>query len=120
MNQDYLEIENSEGMPKMADSSFALDFLLSIKNGIRNYAIALTETANPEVRNFLAKQMEEEIDLHGEVSELMINRGWLHPHDVGEQFKLDLKSAQMAVTIAKMNLFSKDTSRLGTFATPEK
>lgn len=32
MIHDYLEIENAEGMPEMADSAVALEFLMSIKN----------------------------------------------------------------------------------------
>lgn len=32
---------------------FALDFLLTVKNGGRNCAFALSETATPEVRTIL-------------------------------------------------------------------
>lgn len=120
MNQDYLDPKYAEGMPKMADASFAIDFLLSIKTGIRNYAVALTETASPDLRITLYKQMEEAMDLHSEVSELMISKGWLYPHDLGKQVELDIKSADMALVIANMNLFPMDTDRLGTFATPYK
>lgn len=120
MNEDYLDPKYSEGMPKMADSAFAMDFLLSVKSGIRNYSIALTETTTPELRKALYQQMEDAIDLHGEISELMINKGWLYPKDVEKQIELDLKSAEMAVSIAEMELFPRDTDRRGTFATPNK
>jgi similar to spore coat protein len=120
MEMDYLDPQGAEHMPEMADSSFALDFLLSIKSGIHTYAIALTETASPELRKALYRQMELSIDLHGEISDLMISKGWLYPHDVGKQVELDLKSADMAVNIAGMNLFPNDTDRLGMFATPNK
>ena len=79
--QDYLDPRNAEGMPNLADSAFAMDFLLSVKNGIRNYGFAITETANPELREVLSTQMEAAIDLHGEISDLMIKKGWLHPYD---------------------------------------
>ena len=120
MNQDYLDPKYAEGMPKMADSAFALDFLLSIKTGIRYYAVALTETASPELRNALYQQMDDAIELHGEASELLINKGWLYPNDVEKQIELDLKSADMALSIAEMKLFPNDTDRRGTFATPNK
>ncbi|RAR43539.1 spore coat protein [Paenibacillus sp. MDMC362] len=119
MNQDYLDPINSEGMPDLANSFLALDFLLSVKTGVRNYAFALSETATPEVRNMLRTQLDQSIALHEELSRLMIEKGWLHPVDTGKQYQLDMKSAQMTAQIAQMKLFPEDTSRLGTFATPE-
>jgi similar to spore coat protein len=120
MEMDFLDPQGAEHMPEMADASFALDFLLSVKSGIHTYAIAITETASPELRKALYRQMEQSIDLHEEISSLMINKGWLYPHDVDKQVELDLKSADMAVSIAGMKLFPKDTDRLGMFATPNK
>ncbi|MED1471242.1 spore coat protein [Bacillus salipaludis] len=48
--EDFLDPRNAEGMPNLADSAFAMDFLLSVKTGIRNYSFAITETTNPELR----------------------------------------------------------------------
>lgn len=120
MNQDYLDPKYAEGMPKMADASFAMDFLLSVKTEIRYYAVSLTETTNQELREALYRQMEQAIDLHEELSDLMIQKGWLYPNDVEKQIELDLKSADMALAIARMELFPIDTDRRGTFATPNK
>ncbi len=53
---DYLDPINSVGMPELADSAIALEFLLSAKTGVRNYAIALTESSSPEVRTVLANK----------------------------------------------------------------
>ena len=118
MNQDYLDPKYAEGMPKMADSAIAMDFLTSIKTGIRYYAVAITETASPELRRILYNQMEKAIDLYTDVTELMLSKGWLYPHDTGKQVELDWKSADMALSIAEMNLYPIDTDRRGTFATP--
>jgi len=120
MNQDYLDPKYMVGMPKMTDAAFALDFISSVKTGIRYYSVALTETASPELRQALYKQMEDAIDLHGEITKLMIDKGWLYPDDIGKQIELDLKSADMAIAIAEMELFPRDTDRLGTFATPNQ
>lgn len=118
MKNDYLELENSEGMPGLVDSTIALSFLLNVKSGIRNCAIALTEIADPEARTAVRSMLEAQIDLHGEVSRLMMDKGWFHPYEVNEQFALDKMSAQAALQIANLQLFPGDTSRLGTFATP--
>ncbi|MCK1983644.1 MULTISPECIES: spore coat protein [Peribacillus] len=120
MEMDFLDPQGAEHMPEMADSSFALDFLLTVKSGIHTYGIALSETASPELRKALYRQMEHSIDLHAEITDLMISKGWLYPNDVGKQVELDLKSADMAVSIAGMKLFPNDTDRLGMFATPSK
>lgn len=118
--EDYLDPRNAEGMPHLADSAFAMNFLLAVKNGIRNYGFAITETTSTELRGILFKQMEAAIDLHGEISDLMIKKGWLNPTDFNKQYQIDLKSAETAIQIAQMKLFPQDTDRLGMFATPNK
>lgn len=120
MINDYLEIRNAEGMPKLVDATMSLGFLLNAKSGVRNCAIALTEAASPEVRAILEKQLEEAINIHEEISNLMIKKGWLHPVNLDKQFQMDIEASQTAAQIASLNLFPGDTSRLGTFATPEK
>ena len=118
--KDYLDPRNAEGMPNLADSAFAMDFLLSVKNGIRNYGFAITETANPELKRVLTKQMMSAIDLHGELTDLMIKNKWLHPYDFKKQYPVDLKSAETAMQIGQLNLFPLDTDRGGMFATPNE
>lgn len=119
MNNDYLEIENADGMPGLVDSTVAMELLLSVKTGIRNSAIALTEIEDKEARTAIRSMLNNSINLHSEVTELMITKGWLHPYEVNEQFKIDTTSAKTALRIAELDLFPGDTSRLGTFATPK-
>ncbi|MED4345369.1 MULTISPECIES: spore coat protein [Heyndrickxia] len=116
MIHDYLEIENAEGMPEMADSAVALEFLMSIKTGIRNAAAAITESRTPAVRAAFRKQLAEGLSLHEEVSNFMMQKGWLHPYNVDDQYRLDMKSADMALMIGKLNLFPGNTSRMGMMA----
>ncbi|MGY0372279.1 spore coat protein [Clostridium sp. JNZ J1-5] len=120
MINDYLEVRNAEGMPKLVDSTIALDFLLAAKTGVRNCAFALSEAATPEVRATLSTQLENAINLHEEITNLMINKGWFYPYELNKQFEMDMKSSETAVQIANLDLFPGNTSRLGTFATPEK
>lgn len=120
MINDYLELRNSEGMPKVVDSTMSQAFLLNAKNGVRNYAIALTEAWSPEVRRLLQNHLDAAIDLHEEIYTLMIKKGWLHPIDLEKQFTMDIESSTTAVQIASLDLFPGNTNRLGTFATPEK
>lgn len=74
MNTDYLDPINSLNMPEMADMTFAMDFLLRAKEGVRNLSIALTETASPDVRALLHTHLKQGISMHQEISELMIRK----------------------------------------------
>lgn len=118
MNKDYLEVDNMEGMPGLVDSTIAMNYLISVKSGVRNCAIALTEIANLEARAEVSNMLNKAVDLHAEITELMIKKGWFHPFHWDKQFDLDKVSADTALQIASLNLFPGDTGRLGTFATP--
>jgi similar to spore coat protein len=115
-----LDIEDFTNMIGFANASAALEFLLTVKSGIRNTAMSLTECATPEVRTVVRNQLFQGLDMHEKLSQLMVNKGWLHPYNPGEQFQLDLKSAQMTARIAKMPLFKDRTKVLETFDTPQK
>ncbi|GGA29007.1 spore coat protein [Paenibacillus physcomitrellae] len=115
MNQDYLDPINAQHMPEMADMTFAMDFLLRAKEGVRNTATALTEAISPDVRALLKTQLREAIALHQEISELMIRKKWFHPYELTEQYQLDQLSANNTVMISQMDLFPEDTNRKGMF-----
>jgi spore coat protein CotF len=121
LNQDYLDPINALNMPELADMTFALDFLVRAKEGVRNTAVALTETTTPELRAALQKQLFQGIAMHQEITELMVQKKWFHPHDLGEQYQLDQLSAKNTNMIANMNLFPVDTNRKGMFdRTPDE
>ncbi len=121
MNNDYLDPINALNMPEMADMTFATDFLIRAKEGVRNISIALTETVSPEARAFLKNQLHQGLSLHQEISDLMIIKKWFHPYELSEQYQLDQLSAKNTVQIGQMNLFPGDTSRKGMFdRTPDE
>ncbi len=97
-----------------------MDLLLTVKEAIRNYAVAMTETASPELRTTLHNQLEVMIDYQSEVIQLMLDKKWIHPFNLDEQQTLDLKAAQNAVKIALLDLFPENTNRKGLFPTPPK
>lgn len=116
--KDYLDPINSVGMPELTDSGIALEFLITTKTGVRNLSIALTETATPAIRKLLKAQLDVTIDLYGEISDLMMEKGWLKPFDLENQKLLDIKSAENAVSIANLDLFPGTTNRKGLFPSP--
>lgn len=123
MNEDYdyLDPSNALNMPEMADMTFAMDFLIRVKEGVRNTAIAITETASDGARAILRSQLHQGIALHQEVSELMMRKKWFHPYELNQQYKLDQLGAINAVQMAQIKLFPEDTSRKGMFdRTPDQ
>ncbi|GGE28319.1 hypothetical protein GCM10011571_33020 [Marinithermofilum abyssi] len=54
---------------------YAGDLLGLAKTSVRNYSIAITETATPVLREVLAKQLMAGIQLHGMVFYYMLQRG---------------------------------------------
>lgn len=115
MNHDYLDPINALHMPELADMTLAMDFLTRAKQGVRNLAFALTETASPEARELMKILLRQAVALHQEITALMIDKKWFHPYELGDQYKLDQLAANNTVQIAKMNLFPADTSRKGMF-----
>lgn len=116
---DFLDPRNSEGFPQMADAAIALDLLMRTKNGVRNCAFAIAEVATPEVRELLRVQLVQGLAMHQEVTELMLQKGWLNTYgELNDQFRMDMASAENVIKIAELDLFPGDTSRIGLFATP--
>jgi len=115
LNNDYLDPINSLHVPELADTTFAMDLLLRAKEGVRNIAVVLTETASPDLRALLRKQLMQGIAMHQEITELMINKKWFHPYELSEQYKLDQLSANNTLMIGKMDLFPLETNRKGMF-----
>lgn len=92
-------LEKMMGMDTLTDEVIAMDFLISAKSGVRNYAMAVTECATPEVKAVLMKQLEEAIDTHEQIMNYLMNRGLYHPYNLNEQIQLDLQNIQTAMNI---------------------
>jgi similar to spore coat protein len=92
-------IERLTGTAAMTDQVIAADLLISAKSGVRNYAIALTETASAEVRTVLRRHLEDAIRTHEQVSNYMADQGWYHAYDATKQIQLDIQNAQTALNL---------------------
>lgn len=66
----------------MQNEESALVFLQSARNGILMYSMALTETTNSSARTILTNHLKNGLTLHREISDLMLNKGWLPTYPV--------------------------------------
>lgn len=53
------------------------DLLTTIKASMKKYTVAITETANPHIRRALLDQLDTAVHLHDELSDLVLEKGWL-------------------------------------------
>lgn len=92
-------IQNLAGMGDMTEQVIATDFLISAKAGVRNYAMAISETATPEVREVLRRHLNAAIDMHEKIANYMMSKGYYHVQDPQEQIKVDVKAADTVLSI---------------------
>ncbi|SFE90229.1 spore coat protein [Alteribacillus iranensis] len=79
------------------DEVIATDLLVSAKAAVRNYSVAITETASPEIHKIIKRQLNDAIDLNHKVATYMIENELYHAYDVKEQVDHDLKKAETAL-----------------------
>jgi similar to spore coat protein len=101
ITRSYQFIEKMTGMAPLTDQVIATDILMAAKSEIKNYALAITETATPEVRNTLKQHLEDAIEFHKQISAYMIDKEFYNPHDTSKQLQVDMKTSETALTIAK-------------------
>lgn len=69
------------------------------KTAVRNYAIAITETATPHVRQTLQNQLNRAIILHGKVFYYMYMRGLYPSYQLDQLLLTDMHNAQLALNM---------------------
>ncbi len=87
------------------DMAIATDFLVTAKAAVRNLAVAITETATPEVKKLLRRELDTAIDTHDKIAQYMIKNEMYHAYNVDEQIEHDLKKADIALELIKNNKF---------------
>ncbi|WP_271396984.1 spore coat protein [Salinicoccus roseus] len=81
---------------KKRDELIATELLVSSKATVRAYAVALTETISPEVREILKRQLSQALNQHARIADYMIEREMYHPFDLEKQIKKDKKKVKKA------------------------
>ncbi|MDQ1911759.1 spore coat protein [Paenibacillus sp. GD4] len=92
-------VEAVLGVNKLTDQVIAMDYLISVKNATINYAMAITESATPEVREALHRQLHETIAAHESIISYLMSRGVYHPYSAQEQINVDLQNIKTALSI---------------------
>ena len=89
--------EGEEDERNMDTGFFSGDLLAFSKTAVRNYAIAITETATPALRQTLNKQMQNAINTHEMVFIFMYKKGLYPAYDLKKLLQNDIKIANNAL-----------------------
>lgn len=90
-------LERLTGMHRLTDQVIAMDYLITVKSGVRYYAMAVTDAGAPEVKAVLARQLEDMMDQFERIADYMTEQGWYQPWNVKEQIEFDLENIQTAL-----------------------
>lgn len=77
---------------------YAGDLLALFKTAVRNYGIAITETATPELRKVLKQQLNRAIDTHGKVFAYMYEKSYYPSYDLNKLLQNDVNLANKALS----------------------
>ncbi|AOZ94770.1 spore coat protein [Paenibacillus crassostreae] len=69
------------------------------KTSVRSYAIAITETATPALRDTFQKQLNAAIQLHGKIYYFMLERGLYPSYDLPKLLSNDVAMANKAISL---------------------
>ncbi|MGN7940864.1 MULTISPECIES: spore coat protein [Bacillaceae] len=92
-------MQNMAGMGAMTDQVVATDFLIAAKTGVKNLALAITESSTPEVRDTLKQYLNDAVDTHEQIFHYMVKKGYYHPNNMSEQLTVDLNAAKTAMDL---------------------
>ncbi|WP_078547559.1 spore coat protein [Litchfieldia alkalitelluris] len=89
----------SDNPAEMEKGFYAGDLLGFLKASVRNYAIAITETATPELKNVLVNQMQKAIKAHSLVFNYMYQRGFYPAYNLNQLLNNDVVLAKKALSM---------------------
>ncbi|WP_158736359.1 spore coat protein [Alteribacillus sp. YIM 98480] len=78
---------------------YAGDLLGLAKTTVRNYAIAITETATPQLREVFKRQLNSVIDLHARVFRFMYQRSYYPSYNLEKLLQNDVQNAYRALNL---------------------
>ncbi|PLT27652.1 spore coat protein [Peribacillus deserti] len=86
-----------EGARQDETALYGGTLLIMAKTSVRNYAIAITETATPGVQKVLKAHLDRAVDLHGRVYHFMYQKGFYPSYDLNSLLKNDYAVATRAI-----------------------
>jgi spore coat protein F len=84
---------------RITDSFLAGDLLSFSKTAVRNYGVAITETATPALRKVLQKQLNQAVAGHERIYNYMYQNGLYPSYDLNRLLQNDIMLAKNALSM---------------------
>ncbi|QTN01330.1 spore coat protein [Sediminibacillus dalangtanensis] len=91
--------EEDEERKQVDETLFQGDLLVLTKTAVRNYSIAITETATPALKKVLVNQLNKMILMHDDIFQFMHKQGNYPAYDLKKLFKHDMQLAKKALSL---------------------
>lgn len=91
-------MEKMPGTSTLPDRTVALDMLKESEFCLMSLTKAAMEATNTEFRQVLNQSLQQCIQDHFRISDVLVEKGWAHPYEVTKQFKEDLQMSRMVTT----------------------
>ncbi|MBT2637476.1 spore coat protein [Bacillus sp. ISL-39] len=95
----YAPMPTQSSNYRVSDSFLAGDLLAFAKTAVRNYGIAITETATPGVRRVLKKQLNSAVDMHERIYTYMYRNGLYPSYNLSKMLQNDMMLAKQAMSM---------------------
>ncbi|MBA4494792.1 spore coat protein [Paenactinomyces guangxiensis] len=92
-------VSHSDSYEEQENIRFAGTLLGMTKSLIRNYALAITETATPALRDTFTRQLNRSIPLHAQAFNYLYRKGAYPAYNLEELLANDRRSAAQALRI---------------------
>lgn len=91
-------MEKMPGASTMPDKTVAFDMLKESEFCLMSLTKAAMEAVNPEFRQVINQSLQECIQEHFIITDIIVAKGWAHPYGIQQQLAADLQMAQMMTT----------------------
>ena len=82
-------------------SFYAQKLLIFAKNAVRNYAVAITETATPSLREKFQRHLQKAIKLHAKAFHFMLERSYYPAYHLDQLLANDLRNTSAALSMKR-------------------
>ncbi len=65
--------------------------LLTAKQAVRTYSVAITETASPDIHKLLKAQLDKAIEMHQKLAQFLNKKGYYYAYDLNKQQEHDVE-----------------------------
>lgn len=83
----------------LTDQTIAKDMLITAKTAVKELAVAITESASPQVRTFLKQEFNNAVAFQESLYGYMQSKGLYNAYNVKQQIQTDIQNSTAALNL---------------------